>query len=55
MENGFDGVTKTDVLGIRVCKSNAEAADKMMKKLLPPQVKGEYYVSFKGLNDDSKY
>jgi hypothetical protein len=27
----------------------------MMKKLLPPQVEGEYYVSFKGLNDDLKY
>jgi hypothetical protein len=31
-ENGFDGVTKTNVLGIRVRKSDAEAADKMMKK-----------------------
>jgi hypothetical protein len=39
MENGFDGVTKTNVLGIWVCKSNAEAADKMMKKLLPHKLK----------------
>jgi hypothetical protein len=26
-----------------------------MKKLLPPQVEGEYYVSFNGLDDDLKY
>ena len=54
-ESGFNGVTKTDVLGIRACKSEAEAADKMMKKLLPPQAEGEYYVSFQGLDDDAKH
>jgi hypothetical protein len=37
-----------------VCGFNAEAADKMMKKLLPPQAEGEYYVSFQGLDDNAK-
>jgi hypothetical protein len=54
-ESGFNGVTKTDVLGIWACKSEAEAADKMMKKLLPPQAEGEYYVSFQGLDDYAKH
>ena len=54
-ESGFDGAIKTDVLGIRACKSEAETADKMMKKLLPLQVEGEYYVSFKGLDDGAKF
>jgi hypothetical protein len=34
--SGFDVSVKTDVLGIRACKSEATEADTMMKKLLPP-------------------
>jgi hypothetical protein len=34
--SGFDVSIKTDVLGIRACKSELTDADIMMQKLLPP-------------------
>jgi hypothetical protein len=52
--SGFDVSVKTDVLSIRACKSKATEADTMMKKLLPPQTEGEYYVSFNGLDEEMK-
>jgi hypothetical protein len=52
--SGFDVSVKTDVLSIRACKSKATEADTMMKKLLPPQTEGEYYVSFNGLDEETK-
>lgn len=52
---GFENPIKTDVLAIRVSKSDASAADKAMQKLLPPQVVGEYYVCYTGLDDDVKW
>jgi hypothetical protein len=51
---GFDVSVKTDVLGIRACKSEATEADTMKKKILPPQTEGEYYVSFNGLDEEMK-
>jgi hypothetical protein len=39
--SGFDVPGKTDVLGIRACKSEATEADMMMQKLLPPRTEGE--------------
>jgi hypothetical protein len=52
--SGFDVPVKTDVLGIRACKSKATEADMMMQKLLPPRMEGEYYVSFNGLDEETK-
>jgi hypothetical protein len=52
--NGFDVSVKTNVLGIRACKSEATDADIMMQKLLPPRLEGEYYISFHGLDEEMK-
>jgi hypothetical protein len=52
--SGFDVPVKTDVLGIRACKFEATEADMMMQKLLPPRTEGEYYVSFNGLDEETK-
>jgi hypothetical protein len=52
--HGFDVSVKTDVLGIWACKSEATNADIMMQKLLPPWPEGEYYVSFHGLDEETK-
>jgi hypothetical protein len=52
---GFDVSVKTDVLGIRACKSEATEADTMKKKILPPRTEGEYYVSFNGLDEEMKW
>jgi hypothetical protein len=52
--SGFDVSIKTDVLSIRACKSEATEADIMMKKPLPPRTEGEYYVSFNGLDEETK-
>jgi hypothetical protein len=52
--SGFDVSVKTDVLGIRACKSEAAKADMIMKKLLPPRTAGECYVSFNGLDKETK-
>jgi hypothetical protein len=45
---------KTDVLTIRVCKTDAKVVDKALEKLLPPKLEGEYYVSYSGLDDELK-
>jgi hypothetical protein len=52
--SGFDVPVKTDVLGIQACKSEATKADMMMQMLLPPRTEGEYYVSFNGLDEETK-
>jgi hypothetical protein len=53
-KSGFDVSVKTDVLGIPACKSEATEADMMRKKFLPPRTEGEYYVSFNGLDKETK-
>ena len=52
--NGFEMSVKTDVLAIRVCKTDAKVVDKALEKLLPPKPEGEYYVSYLGLDDELK-
>ena len=52
--NGFETSVKTDVLAIRVCKTDAKVVDKALAKLLPPKPEGEYYVSYSGLDDELK-
>jgi hypothetical protein len=45
---------KTDVIGIKVCKSDAMVVDKVFAKLYPPQPEGVYYVSYTNLDEDVK-
>jgi hypothetical protein len=52
--NGFKTSVKTDVLAIRVCKTDAKVVDKALEKLLLPKPEGEYYVSYSGLDDELK-
>jgi hypothetical protein len=52
--NSFKTLVKTDVLAIRVCKTDAKVVDKALEKLLPPKPEGEYYVSYLGLDDKLK-
>jgi hypothetical protein len=51
---GFERPVKTDVLAIRVCKTDTKAVDKALARLLPPKPEGEYYVSYSGLDDELK-
>jgi hypothetical protein len=50
----FEDSVKTDVIGIRVCKSDAKVVDKAFAKLYPQQPEGVYYVSYTNLDDDVK-
>jgi hypothetical protein len=36
IQGGFEATVKTDVIGIRVCKSDATVVDKAFAKLFPP-------------------
>jgi hypothetical protein len=51
---GFEMLVKTDVLAIRVCKTDAKVVDKALARLLPPKPEGEYYVSYLGLDEELK-
>jgi hypothetical protein len=50
VQGGFEATVKTDVIGIRVCKSDAMAVDKAFVKLYPPQPEGVYYVCYTNLD-----
>jgi hypothetical protein len=52
--NGFEMSVKTDVLAIRVCKTDAKVVDKALEKLLLPKLEGEYYMSHLGLDNKLK-
>jgi hypothetical protein len=54
VQGGFEPTVKTDVIGIRVCKSDATVVDKVFAKLYPPQPEGVYYVSYTNLDEDVK-
>ena len=51
---GFERPVKTDVLAIRVCKTDAKVVGKALVRLLPPKPEGEHYVSYSGLDDELK-
>jgi hypothetical protein len=51
---GFEMPVKTDVLAIRVCKTDAKVVDKALVRLLPPKPEEEYYVSYLGLDEELK-
>jgi hypothetical protein len=52
--SGFDETVKTDVLAIRVSRTDLRMIDDAMTRVLSPRAEGKFYVSFVGLEEAAK-